>query len=290
MNKKFFFFRCISNYCTVLSLNNCKKVKIDFYFKRKKIIEYIYKLFLIQIYKKRIKFLILKNITKVYYFNSLNFNCFLNLIPIFDKKIQKFKIEKTNLFKIINNYYKNSIFNFNLINFKILQLQKKDIIIENCDFYIQNLLNFNKIIEKLYIIKGIITIIFTYSNISIYLFDVKKNIKLLVNGNNFTRSKKLTKHTIVSVFNNFILLSKKYSNISVIGLHIKGLKKNRKFIKNRLKKHFYIQLVLFFTNHPYNGCRLKKVKRKKNFTKRLKFFNFLSKKRRELYTIKKKNY
>ena len=244
-----------------------------------KFIVFLINLFITKIYQKYTKFLLLKN-TKIFYFNnrSLQLKYALKLVSIIEKKI--IKSNKKNNYKTIKtilSFYKiksETLFKSFICRFN------------DYSYYLTNLMHYNLIHKKFYNINGIITIKLSYSDIYIYISDIRNNIKLTFKGSYVTKSKKLTKHTIIAVLNQFITHSQKF-NIKTVALHIRGLKKNRKFIKNKLKKHFYIQILKFLTNFSYNGCRLKKIKKKKNFTKRLKFFNFFSYKRKKLYKTEK---
>lgn len=125
-----------------------------------------------------------------------------------------------------------------------------------------------------FFIKYIIGIFISKTNITIYLTNIKGEIKYFVSSSSLKLNKRQNKTaTIIKLFK--ILLFKnpflKKENCTV--LHFKNINQRTaltaySFIANYFKNILSIKI---FNNKPHNGCRPKKVKRKKNkifFTER----------------------
>ena len=54
-----------------------------------------------------------------------------------------------------------------------------------------------------------------------------------------------------------------------VALHLNNVNFYQNLIVNKLKQTFYIKVIKSFNQAPYNGCRKKKVRRKK-YTKKFK--------------------
>lgn len=119
-----------------------------------------------------------------------------------------------------------------------------------------------------FVIMYIVTISFLKANIMIHVSDIKGNVKWfcssgLVNasGKRRTQKRSIILKLLYLLFQKVTFLSK-----APIALHLNNASYFKTFIINKLKKKFYIKIIKSFNQIPYNGCRKKKIRRKK-FTK-----------------------
>ena len=117
----------------------------------------------------------------------------------------------------------------------------------------------------------IINISFLKANTTIHLSDIKGNIKLFYSAGDIgLKGKQKTKRRI-AVGKLIAILFKKTPFITKkpIALHLNNVKFYKRFIVKQLKKNFFIKIIKSFNLTPYNGCRKKKIRRKKH-SKKLK--------------------
>ena len=180
---------------------------------------------------------------------------------------------------------KNYKLNNNLNEFfKYLKLKKQ--YIKECQGV---LLNLNNIKEKNYrylnstffntnkllkygndnLVFYIIDISFSKTNTLLHVTDFSGNLKFFCSAGLFKYTGKRKKARF-QVFKNFynILLSKlTFLKRKPTALHLKNVGNAKFWIIKKLKKKIYIKVIRNFNLYPHNGCRKKKVRRKK-FKKR----------------------
>lgn len=118
-----------------------------------------------------------------------------------------------------------------------------------------------------YFIKYVIGIHISGTNIVISLCNIKGEIKYFISANSLKLNKKQNKITTITKLFKILLLKNpflKQNNYTI--LHFKNINQRTailiySFASNYLKN---IVSIKIFNNKPHNGCRPKKIKRKKN--------------------------
>ena len=115
----------------------------------------------------------------------------------------------------------------------------------------------------------VITIQYTSKNVFVQLSDCKGKLKFCYSAGFFFKGKRKTSWHVVlrKVFN---LFAKSFVQIQekAVAVHLINVT-NRRWVLQKLKKKFFISALKIYNTFPHNGCRHKKVKRKK-FKKLLK--------------------
>ena len=138
-------------------------------------------------------------------------------------------------------------------------------------------LNFNTFLKKKNDIKCdnlvmyIIDICFFRKNISLHIMDSSGVLKFFCSaGDSFYRkmSKKARLLALKSIFRT-IVSKLKFLQKKPVVLHLKNVRFLKLWILKKLKKKFFIKVIRSFNLYPHNGCRKRKIRRKK-FKKRQK--------------------
>lgn len=117
----------------------------------------------------------------------------------------------------------------------------------------------------------IITISFLKANTIINLSDIKGNIKLFYSAGNIglIGKQKIKRRIAINKLISLLLKKTTFVKDKPIALHLNNVKFYKQIIVKQLKRNFFIRIIKSFNLTPYNGCRKKKIRRKKN-TKKLK--------------------
>lgn len=117
-----------------------------------------------------------------------------------------------------------------------------------------------------HVVMYIIDITFSRSNTFLNVMDTSGKLKFFCSAGHLQFKGKRNKKSRFLVFKSIchILLTKlKFLKGKPIALHLKNVGFKRFQIIKKLKTHFFIKLVKVFNLFPFNGCRKKKVRRKK---------------------------
>nr|YP_009115296.1 ribosomal protein S11 [Berkeleya fennica]AJA05817.1 ribosomal protein S11 [Berkeleya fennica] len=153
----------------------------------------------------------------------------------------------------------------------IKELKKKIILLNNTkDKEYKNLSStlvsntkFSPIDEHL--VMYIIDITFTRTNTLLHVTDFSGKLKFFCSAGSLKYTGKGKKLRSV-VFRDFyrVLVSKlKFLRSKPIALHLKNVGYNKFWIIKKLKKKFFIKVIRSFNLYPHNGCRKRKMRRKK---------------------------
>lgn len=171
------------------------------------------------------------------------------------------------------------------LNSKVLVLQEEKIYVKNLINQITKLkklkennykdisikkINFNnKINDRNLMLMYIINISFLKANTMIHVSDIKGNIKLFYSAGSVGLTGKQKKKRRIATLKLIALLLKKATFLKnkPIALHLNNVNFYKKLILNKLKHKLYIRLIKTFNQSPYNGCRKKKIRRKKYIKK-----------------------
>jgi ribosomal protein S11 len=174
--------------------------------------------------------------------NTTNFNLNTFLKTIFIKKQYLKNLKKQ--FLLINNIKQT--------NYKSLN---KELIKEN---------NFNDSSTN-NLVMYIIDITFSRSNTFLHVMDSSGKLKFFSSAGHFNVKGKNKKFRF-NVFKHFyftLITKLKFLRNKPIALHLKNVSSNKFWIIKKLKTKFFIKVIKIFNLFPFNGCRRKKIRRKK---------------------------
>ena len=117
-----------------------------------------------------------------------------------------------------------------------------------------------------FLISYIITVTFLKANTNINVSDIKGNVKLSFTSGSVNLIGKQKKNRLKSFSRLVSLLSKKATFLkknTPVAIHLRNVNFSKFLILKRLKINFFIRIVKSYNLSPYNGCRKKKVRRKK---------------------------
>ena len=180
------------------------------------------------------------------------------------------------LFNIISNKLRLEVFLLNEERFLVKNLKNQVNLLKQIKENNYKYLNHQKLCTNLnstqnLIVMYIINVSFLKANTTIHLSDIKGNIKLFYSAGsvNLAGKQKRKRRTTVSKLISLLLRKATFLTTKPIALHLNNVNFYKSFIVNRLKKTLYIRVIKSFNQAPYNGCRKKKLRRKK-YTKKIK--------------------
>jgi len=115
------------------------------------------------------------------------------------------------------------------------------------------------------LIKYIIDVTFSRTNTFVHVMDFSGQLKFFCSAGTLNYKGK-SKKARYSVFRDIyrVLVSKlRFLKGQPVALHLKNVSFAKFWIIKLLKKKFYIKVVRNFITYPYNGCRKRKMRRKK---------------------------
>ena len=132
--------------------------------------------------------------------------------------------------------------------------------------------NKTSILDNNLLIMYIIDITFARSNTFLHIMDSSGKLKFFCSAgylNYKGKTKKFRFQVLKSIYR--VLVTKlRYLKGKPIALHLKNVGFNKSWIIKKLKNKFIVKIVKVFNLFPFNGCRKKKVIRKKIKLKRKK--------------------
>ena len=116
-----------------------------------------------------------------------------------------------------------------------------------------------------HIVMYIIDITFSRSNTFLHVMDSAGHLKFFASAGHFKHKGKNKKFRFNVLKNIYRVLVTRldYLKGKPIALHLKNVGFNKFWIIKKLKTKFFIKTIKSFTLFPFNGCRNKKVRRKK---------------------------
>jgi ribosomal protein S11 len=132
----------------------------------------------------------------------------------------------------------------------------------------QKTLSFNeKTMLKGYFIKFIIYISCTKSNTFIHVMDClgsERYFYSMKSTSQKTKSKKSNSDTqVTEKFYKILVAKLKFLQGTPIALHFNSVEFNFQWFLEKIMKKLFVTIVRFYTKYSHNGCRKKKIKRKK---------------------------
>jgi len=192
------------------------------------------------------------------------------LLHIYKNKLERSNFQQITHLKNLTKEIKNQICYFRKL--------KKNRKFKSLRFLLsKNLQKDNLILKSKTLINYIIGISIYNTNIILYLSNIKGNIIFFITSGSLGIKRKQKKKKIAVLIRliKFMMLKVKFiSKNDLIALHLKNFNERLgAFTSTFLSKYYNIELVKINTNQPYNGCRPRKIKRKKrrnlNFDKSL---------------------
>jgi ribosomal protein S11 len=176
------------------------------------------------------------------------------------------KLITTNLTFNLNGFLKN----ISIKKQYLKNLKKQFLLVNNIKQKNYKLLNTELITKNKYyynnnLIMYIIDLTFSRSNTFLHVMDSSGKLKFFSSAGHFNIKGKNKKFRF-NVFKNFyfILMTKlKFLKNKPVALHLKNVSSNKFWIIKKLKTKFFIKVIKIFNLFPFNGCRKKKVRRKK---------------------------
>jgi len=183
---------------------------------------------------------------------------------LFNNLTNKLKLETSLLQK--EKFYAKNLLNQVTYLKKFKRNNSKDLSVR--EFFISNDKKTNL---QDFIITYIISISFLKANTTIQISDVKGNLKLFYSAGSVQLSGKQKRKRRIAVSKLISLVLKKATFLGQkpIALHLNNVNFYKNLIVRKLKRNLYIKVIKILNQTPYNGCRKKKLRRKK-YTKRFK--------------------
>lgn len=123
--------------------------------------------------------------------------------------------------------------------------------------------NSAKFASKHFIVKYIISIAFTKSNTLLHVTDFSGNLKFFLSEGRLHSQEKVNRNQILRSFFRILNFKGRFLKNQPVALHLKNVDTFKLRIIRILRKRFLIVSIKSFNSYPYNGCRLKKIRRKK---------------------------
>ena len=175
-----------------------------------------------------------------------NYNTMINLNKFLsDIKIKKKYIKKLNSIDSLLNNVKEK--DYKKLNYNLST--KSDTITNQKDSFIMY----------------IIDISFSKTNTLLHVMDFAGNLKFSYSAGLFKykgKNKKL-RFLVLRDFYHVLVTKLKFLKFKPIALHLKNVGHNKFWIIKKLKKKFFIKTIKNYSLYPYNGCRKKKMRRRK---------------------------
>ena len=182
---------------------------------------------------------------------------------LFNSVSQKLKL-KTSTLQEEKNYIKNLLNQIKLLK-KLKEKNYKNLSKRKANLHV------NSANQQDLLVMYIVNISFSKANTTIHVSDIKGNMKLFYSSGSVGLVGKQKKNRRIAVSKLISLLLKKATFLKnkPVALHLNNVNFYNSLIVNKLKHALYIRVIKRFNQTPYNGCRKKKIRRKK-YTKKFK--------------------
>lgn len=116
-----------------------------------------------------------------------------------------------------------------------------------------------------HLVMYVIDITFTRTNTLLHVMDFSGELKFFCSAGSFkyTGKGKKLRSTVFRDFYRILVSKLKFLQSKPIALHLKNVGYNKFWIIKKLKKKFFIKVIRSFNFYPHNGCRKRKMRRKK---------------------------
>jgi len=178
-----------------------------------------------------------------------NLNKFLKNINLKKKYIKKLK----STVYLLQNNWKNK-------NYKSLEVTNSNINPNSCD------------LKEDFLVTYIIDVTFSKTNTLLHVMDFSGNLKFFCSAGSLQykgKRKKLSRYSVFRYMYKVLVYKLKFLKGQPLALHLKNVGSTKFLIIKLLKKKLFIKVIKSYDLYPHNGCRKKKVIRKKSRSKRL---------------------
>lgn len=177
---------------------------------------------------------------------------------LFSNLTNKFKLDTHSLIKK-RSYIENLISQVNSLR-EMKEKNHKQLGVGNIENQHQNIDNYTDLT-----IVYIIDVSFSKANTMIHISDTKGNLKLFYSAGTVGLVGKQKRNRRIAIIKLISLLMKKATFVGKkpVALHLNNVNFYQNLIVNKLKQTIFIKVIKSFNQVPYNGCRKKKVRRKK---------------------------
>jgi ribosomal protein S11 len=116
-----------------------------------------------------------------------------------------------------------------------------------------------------FLVMYVISISFLKANTTIEVSDIKGNLKLFYTAGTVNLAGKQKKKRSLAVSRLISLIVKKATFLTKkpLAVHLNNVTFYKPLIVSKLKRNFFIRIIKTFNQAPFNGCRKKKIRRKK---------------------------
>lgn len=162
----------------------------------------------------------------------------------------------------LNKFFQNIFFKKQYIN----KLKNKISDLNNLKKSSISLLNQNyKNANQSDTIKYIVDITFSKTNTLLHVMDFSGNLKFFCSAGDleYKGKNKLSRWVILKHFFKILVLKLAFLKNQPIALHLKNVKVDKFWILKKFQKKIFIKTIKVFKSYSYNGCRNKKIRRKK---------------------------
>jgi ribosomal protein S11 len=123
----------------------------------------------------------------------------------------------------------------------------------------------HSLIKNDYLVMYIIDISFSETNTLLHVTDFAGNLEFFCSAGSLNYKGKQKKLRFLVFRDLFRILVSKLTFLKgkPVALHLKNVGSNKFWIIKKLKTKFFIKVVRNFNSYPFNGCRKKKMRRKK---------------------------
>jgi ribosomal protein S11 len=175
---------------------------------------------------------------------------------------------------MLNNQFNQLLYKINLKKQYLLNLKKQSILLLKIKQNNYKLINkyFSNPNSKKYVksfddntVMYIIDITFSRSNTFLHITDALGTLKFFASAGHFNYKGK-NKKSRFNIFKSiYLTLLNKFNFLKgkPIALHLKNVGFKRFWIIKKLKNKFFIKIIKIFNSFPFNGCRKRKIRRKK---------------------------
>jgi ribosomal protein S11 len=111
----------------------------------------------------------------------------------------------------------------------------------------------------------IVDVTFSRTNTLLHIMDFSGKLKFFSSAGlvKYTGKSKKARFSVFRDLYRFLFTKLKGLGSKPIALHLRNVGSHKFWIIEKLKKKLYIKIIKSFNSYPFNGCRKKKVKRKK---------------------------
>lgn len=170
----------------------------------------------------------------------------------------------------LNEFFQNILLKKQYIN----KLKNKIIDFNNIKKHknTHNLVETNFVQKEDYLVKYIIDVTYSRANTLLTVTDFLGTLKFFCSAGNlqYGGKKKKIRRLVFRDFYKILVSKLKFLRNQPIALHLKNVDSDKFWVLKRLKKKFFIKIVKTYSTYPYNGCRKKKIRRKKFRTNKKK--------------------